>query len=83
MERPPKAGDVVYVCGDASVQFALKPFHFRVSHVLEWETYTGWLWLEGYQLDDSQVAVEKRRIFVQAAGLRKPQCRKRKGKEKH
>jgi hypothetical protein len=38
--------------------------------VHDWPTYTGWVWLDGYQLDESGDAVERRSIFVQVAGLR-------------
>lgn len=71
MSWVPVVGDVVYVSRAASVQFGPYPFLFRVIRVLEWETYAGWVWLEGYELSKSGDAVERRRIFVQPAGLRK------------
>ncbi|MEV4832050.1 hypothetical protein AB0K25_27485 [Micromonospora sp. NPDC049257] len=66
-----KAGDLVYVTRAASVQF-LRPIRFRVIRVLDWPTYDGWVWLEGYQLDAAGDAVSRRRIFVQPAGLTAP-----------
>ena len=67
--RFPRSGDVLRVTREASVQFAT-PILFRVIRVHDWPTYTGWVWLDGYQLDESGDAVERRSIFVQAAGLR-------------
>ncbi|MEV4842434.1 hypothetical protein AB0K20_04325 [Micromonospora matsumotoense] len=66
-----KAGDLVYVTRAASVQF-LRPIRFRVIRVLDWPTYDGWVWLEGYQLNAAGDAVSRRRIFVQPAGLTTP-----------
>jgi hypothetical protein len=42
---------------------------FRVIRVLDWQTYDGWTWLDGYQLDTGGDAVERRSIFVQIDGL--------------
>lgn len=66
-----KAGDLVYVTRAASVQF-LHPIRFRVIRVLDWPTYDGWVWLEGYQVNAVGDAVSRRRIFVQPAGLTTP-----------
>ena len=66
----PRAGDVLHVTREASVQFAT-PIYFRVIRVHDWPTYTGWLWLDGYQLNAAGDAVERRSIFVQANGLRR------------
>lgn len=65
----PRAGDIVRVTREASVQF-LKPMMFRVIRVHDWPTYDGWMWLDGYQLNTSGDAVERRSIFVQRAGLK-------------
>jgi hypothetical protein len=65
----PKAGDILHVTRDASVQFAT-PIFFRVIRVHDWPTYDGWLWLDGYQLNAAGDAVERRSIFVQVNGLR-------------
>ncbi|HET7042589.1 MAG TPA: hypothetical protein VFI13_11240 [Gemmatimonadales bacterium] len=53
---------------DASVQFG-NPMRFRVIRVLDWPTYTGWVWLDGYQLNADGEAVDRRSIFVQVDGL--------------
>jgi hypothetical protein len=65
----PQCGDVLVVDRQASVQF-LRPMLFRVIRVLDWPTYDGWMWLEGYQLNAAGDAVERREIWVQPAGLR-------------
>jgi hypothetical protein len=65
----PRAGDILHVTRDASVQF-LTPIFFRVIRVHDWPTYDGWLWLDGYQLNAAGDAVERRSIFVQSGGLR-------------
>ncbi|MEV5821309.1 hypothetical protein AB0L22_19285 [Micromonospora haikouensis] len=65
----PRSGDVLHVTRAASVQF-LKPIMFRVIRVLDWPTYDGWTWLEGYELNAAGDAVSRRSIYVQAAGLR-------------
>lgn len=64
----PKSGDVLRVTKAASVQF-INPMLFRVIRVLDWQTYDGWAWLDGYQLNSSGDAVERRSIFVQLGGL--------------
>ena len=64
----PRSGDVLRVSRTASVQFA-EPIFFRVIRVHDWQTYDGWAWLDGYQLDASGDAVERRSIFVQIDGL--------------
>ncbi|MDM4721649.1 hypothetical protein QTQ03_19395 [Micromonospora sp. WMMA1363] len=65
----PRSGDVLHVTRAASVQF-LRSITFRVIRVLDWPTYDGWLWLDGYELNASGDAVSRRSIFVQRAGLR-------------
>ncbi|MEU9505629.1 hypothetical protein AB0D32_05030 [Micromonospora sp. NPDC048170] len=64
----PRSGDVLHVTRAASVQF-LRPIMFRVIRVLDWPTYDGWIWLEGYELNASGDAVNRRSIFVQREGL--------------
>jgi hypothetical protein len=46
---------------------------FRVIRVHDWPTYDGWAWLDGYQLNASGDAVERRSIFVQLSGLQPAQ----------
>ncbi|TDB70689.1 hypothetical protein [Micromonospora sp. KC723] len=65
----PRSGDVLHVTRAASVQF-IRPIMFRVIRVLDWPTYDGWLWLDGYELNAAGDAVNRRSIFVQQAGLR-------------
>jgi hypothetical protein len=50
------------------VQF-IEPLLFRVIRVHDWPTYSGWVWLDGYELNGAGDAVERRSIFVQLAGL--------------
>ncbi|WP_433229414.1 hypothetical protein ACQP2H_27610 [Micromonospora sp. CA-248260] len=64
----PRSGDLLHVNRSASVQF-INPIAFRVIRVLDWPTYDGWVWLEGYQLNARGDAVTRRSIFVQPAGL--------------
>ncbi|WP_281899686.1 hypothetical protein [Micromonospora humidisoli] len=64
----PASGDLIQVTRTASVQF-IRPIRFRVIRVLDWPTYDGWIWLEGYQLNARGEAVARRSIFVQPAGL--------------
>ncbi|WP_433389011.1 hypothetical protein [Micromonospora sp. KLBMP9576] len=65
----PRSGDVLHVTRAASIQF-LRPITIRVIRVLDWPTYDGWIWLEGYELNASGDAVNRRSIFVQREGLR-------------
>jgi hypothetical protein len=65
----PRSGDVLRIGKDASVQFTA-PLLFRVIRVHDWPTYDGWIWLDGYELNSSGDAVERRSVFVQLAGLR-------------
>jgi hypothetical protein len=64
----PRSGDILRVTQAASVQFK-DPMLFRVIRVHDWPTYDGWTWLDGYQLDSSGDAVERRSIFVLIGGI--------------
>ncbi|WP_433534202.1 hypothetical protein ACQPZK_18620 [Micromonospora sp. CA-249363] len=64
-----KAGDLLIVGREASVQFA-RPIRFRLIRQLDWVTYDGWVWLDGYQVGELGDAVARRSIFVRKAGLR-------------
>lgn len=64
----PRSGDVLRVTKAASVQFS-QPLLFRVIRVHDWQTYAGWAWLDGYQLNSAGDAVVRRSIFVQLNGL--------------
>ncbi|MEU3453097.1 hypothetical protein ABZ671_05780 [Micromonospora sp. NPDC006766] len=63
-----RAGDLLRIDRAASVQF-VEPMLFRLIRVLDWVTYDGWVWLDGYQLNAKGDAVARRSIFVQKAGL--------------
>ena len=65
----PRSGDVLHVTRTASVQFVV-PIYFRVIRVHDWPTYDGWVWLDGYELNNAGDAVARREIFVQVHGLR-------------
>ncbi len=64
----PRAGGVLRITRSASVQFRI-PFYFRVIRTLDWQTTDGWAWIDGYQLDSSGDAVERRQLYVQLRGL--------------
>ncbi|GAA5176848.1 hypothetical protein GCM10023322_00020 [Rugosimonospora acidiphila] len=66
----PRSGDVLRVTRAASVQF-ISPMLFRVIRVHDWATYDGWCWLDGYELDGTGDAVDRRTIFVQIEGLQR------------
>ncbi|MEU8253238.1 hypothetical protein AB0C06_03080 [Micromonospora inaquosa] len=66
--RKPKTGDVLRLTRAASVQFA-RPITVRVIRILDWPTYDGWLWLDGYELNAARDAVARRSLFVMPAGL--------------
>lgn len=64
----PRGGDIIYITRKASVQF-VTPMAFRVIRCHKWPTYEGWVWLDGYQLNNRGEAVLRRSIFVQIAGI--------------
>ena len=64
----PRSGDVLRVTKSASVQFR-EPMMFRVIRVHDWESPDGWAWLDGYELDSSGSAIQRRSIYVQVNGL--------------
>jgi hypothetical protein len=67
----PRSGDVLVVDHQASVQFSgRRRLRFRVISVCEKPTYQGWAWVNGYVLDDSAAATERREIFIRLDGLR-------------
>lgn len=69
----PRSGDIVWITRAASVQFTV-PMMFRVIRVHDWQTYDGWTWLDGYQLDAVGDATERRSLFVQIDGLQPAQA---------
>jgi len=66
-----RAGDVILLSRAASPQF-VTPIGFRVIREEPATTAEddGWVWLDGYQLDDQGEAVERRSVFVQRTGVR-------------
>ncbi len=68
--RQPCSGDIYALGTAASVQFSIRPLLFRVIRVESRDTCIGWVWLDGYELNQAGDAVERRSVFVQLAGLR-------------
>ncbi|MEU8219324.1 hypothetical protein AB0C47_26575 [Micromonospora taraxaci] len=66
-----KPGDLLLIGEACSVQFADdRELRLRLVSVDPRPTYQGWVWLTGYVLNDKGLAVDKREVFVQQAGLR-------------
>ncbi|MBM0234564.1 hypothetical protein JNW91_23700 [Micromonospora sp. STR1_7] len=66
-----KPGDLLLIGGSCSVQFAGdRALRLRLVSVDPRPTYHGWVWLVGYVLNDKGVAVDKREVYVQRAGVR-------------
>nr|MDT0658972.1 hypothetical protein [Micromonospora sp. DSM 115978] len=73
----PKVGDVLWIDGRASVQFAgNRSLILRVTVVEDRPSYRGWVWLHGYVLNRFGEAVELREVFVEVSGLRKVEMRR-------
>lgn len=72
----PRCGEVLRIGREASVQFATSML-FRVVRVHDHPPHSGWIWLDGYQLDASGQAVAQRSIFVRVTGLRRAPARRR------
>jgi hypothetical protein len=69
---PLRAGDVLLLGKEASVQFAGdRVLMLRLMSVDRNPTYQGWVWLTGYSLNEDGTATEKREVFVQLAGVRR------------
>ncbi|MET8201547.1 hypothetical protein [Micromonospora taraxaci] len=66
-----KPGDLLVIGEACSVQFTGdRALRLRLVSVDPRPTYEGWVWLTGYVLNDKGLAVDKREVFVQQAGLR-------------
>ncbi|MFF0232002.1 hypothetical protein [Micromonospora sp. NPDC005254] len=63
-----RAGDLFQVTRAARIQFS-RPILFRVIRVLDWPTYDGWVWLDGYEVGPRLDAIARRSIVVRPAGL--------------
>jgi len=68
MSASPRPGDLIRLGRAASVQFTT-PILFRVIRVHDWITYDRWVWLDGYQLDATGKAIDRRSVFVQIRGI--------------
>jgi len=68
----PRPSEAYYVGREASVQFALRPFNFRVGRVRPIDERSVWIWVDGYELNPAGDAVVQRSIFVMRTGLRPP-----------
>ena len=66
-----QGGQILHVNSRASVQFVMRPILFRVIGVKKDRTPpVGFVYLDGYELDNTGKAVERREILVQPTGLR-------------
>lgn len=65
-----RTGRIYHVGADCGVPHGFRPIYFRVIRVDPKATYHGYAWLDGYELDGHGAAVERRSIFVIAAGLK-------------
>ncbi|MFG1915407.1 hypothetical protein [Micromonospora sp. NPDC048898] len=66
-----KPGDLLLIGAACSVQFAGdRALRLRLVSADTRPTYHGWVWLTGYVLDDKGLAVDKREVYVQQAGVR-------------
>jgi len=63
-----RGGDQLILSRAPSVQF-VRPVPFRLIRVMPLTTYAGWCWIDGYELDPADGAVERRRLFVQYRGV--------------
>ncbi|MGW5560685.1 hypothetical protein ACWER9_26105 [Micromonospora sp. NPDC003944] len=64
-------GDLLMIGEACSVQFAGdRALRLRLVSVDPRPTYHGWVWLTGYVINDKGLAIDKREVFVQQAGIR-------------
>ncbi len=71
--RLPRAGDVLHLDRDASVQF-VTPIVVRFIRWHDWHAMgdeVGWRWIDVYQLDPvTGEAIERRSLYVNTRGAR-------------
>lgn len=71
--RPPRAGDVLRLDREASVQFT-SPIVVRFIRWHDWHAMgddVGWRWIDVYQLDpETGEAVERRSLYINTRGAR-------------
>lgn len=66
-----RPGDLLRLDRNASPQFTRDGIRFRLIRVHDVPTNEdGWVWVEGYELDDDGFAVELRSVYVRLAGVR-------------
>ncbi|MBM0278635.1 hypothetical protein [Micromonospora tarensis] len=66
-----RPGDLLLIGEACSVQFAGdRALRLRLVSVDPRPTYQGWVWLTGYVLNGKGLAVDRREVFVQRAGVR-------------
>ncbi|WP_043967034.1 hypothetical protein [Micromonospora haikouensis] len=65
-----KARDVLHLTRAASPQFVRPTFLRLIKVRTELHTYAGWIWLDGYQLDERDEAVARRELYVLEAAVR-------------
>ncbi len=74
MTRTPRSGDLLRLDGRASCQFAVtQAIWFRVIRPLTpvpYETWQGWMWLDGYEVDEVGEALLRREVWVKIDGVR-------------
>jgi len=64
-----RPGAVLTLGRAASVQF-VRPIRLSLARIVDHgPTYDGWVWLDGYQLNDAGEAVSRRQVFVAVAGV--------------
>jgi hypothetical protein len=64
------SGQLLQIGRAASPQF-VRPILFRLTGPAKPSIYyDGWVWLDGYQLDEAGDAFERRSLFVIAAGVK-------------
>ncbi|MEU0550926.1 hypothetical protein [Micromonospora sp. NPDC005979] len=65
-----KAGDVVLIGSECSVQFSGdRTLRLRLVSIGAPDPYHGWVWLTGYVLDAKGMATDKREVYVRSAGI--------------
>jgi hypothetical protein len=64
-----RAGQVVYIGPDAGAQFIACPMYATFIRVVEATGWQGMAWIDVWQLDPNGDAIEKRNLYVIAAGL--------------
>lgn len=71
MTQLPAAGTLLYLDQAASPQFKARPIMFRVIRPQDWgpTACDGWVWVEGYELDDAGAAVERRSVYIELAAV--------------